>query len=128
MLQLLVLLTSLVGLAYGLDISGAIAASHPHLPSAALLPSSTLFVLSAPNLKYETHASSSGSFTFRNVTAGPSYLLHVECLTYSFQPLRVDTQHGNVEVYQTFNGNAWSHRGAKLAYPIQLAPAAKTEY
>ena len=117
-----------MGLAFGLDISGAIIPSHPHLPSAALLPSSTLLILSAPNLKYETHASSSGSFSFHNITVGPSYLLHVECLTHSFEPLRVDTQNGNIEVYQTFKGNTWSHRGAKLVYPIQLAPAAKVEY
>ena len=128
MLRLFVVLTSLLGLACGLDISGSIPTSHPHLQSAALLPPSTLLVLSAPNVEYKTHPSSSGSFAFRNVTAGPSYLLHVECVTHAFPALRVDTQNGNVEVYQTFKGNAWSHRGAKLAYPIQLAPSAKADY
>lgn len=128
LLSLLLFLSSLLGLARGLDISGTIPASHPYLHSAALLPPGTLLVLSAPNVEYKTHPSASGSFTFHNVTAGPSYLLHVECVTHAFQPLRVDTQNGNVDVYQTFRGNAWSHRGAKLAYPIQLAPIARADY
>ena len=79
--------------------------------------------------EYKTHPTPSGSFKFRNVTAGPSYILQIECLTHAFPPLRIDTQNeDDVEVFQTFKGNAWSHRGAKLAYPIQIAPSAQADY
>lgn len=111
----------------GLDITGSIT-SNSHLLSLASLPPSTLVVLSSPNLEYKTHPTPRGLFKFRNVTAGPTYILQIECLTHSFPPLRVETQSEDIEVYQTFRGNAWSHRGAKLAYPIQITALAKADY
>jgi hypothetical protein len=123
-----VLLLAFVTFTQGLEITGSIPASNPHLANPALLPPSTILILSAHNRQYKTHPSTSGTFTFRNVTAGPSYLLQVECLTHSFMPLRIDTQNGDVEVYQTFKANEWSHRGAKLSYPIRLAPSTTADY
>jgi Protein of unknown function (DUF2012) len=111
----------------GLDIAGSIVL-NAHLISPASLPPSTLLTLSSKNLEYKTHPASNGLFTFRNVTVGPSYILQIECLTHSFPSLRIDTQDGNLEVYQTFRENAWNHRGAKLAYPIQIAPSAQADY
>jgi hypothetical protein len=128
MIRFLCLLWTFVALTRALDITGSIASVNPHLPSPAYLPPSTLLVLSAPNVEYKTHPSSSGSFTFRNVTAGLSYILHVECITHAFPPLRIDTQVGDVELYQTFKGNEWSHRGAKMSYPIQLVSSGKADY
>ena len=125
---LFLLLLSLITFAQGLEITGSIPASNPHLASPAFLPPSTSLILSAHNRQYKTHPSPSGSFTFRNVTAGPSYLLQVECLTHTFPSLRIDTQNEDVEVYQTFKANEWNHRGAKLAYPIQLAPSSTADY
>ena len=121
------LLSSILSLACGLDITGYIV-SNTHLSSPAVLPPSTLLILSSTNLEYKTHPSPSGSFTFRNITAGPSYLLEVECLTHTFSPLRIDTQNGEVEVYQTFRGNAWSHRGAKLVTPVQVQATGIADY
>jgi hypothetical protein len=123
----LFLLASLFALVLGLDITGSIV-PNGHLSTPAVLPPSTLLILSSTNLEYKTHPSPSGSFTFRNITAGPSYLLEVECLTHTFSPLRIDTQNGEVEVYQTFRGNAWSHRGAKLATPVQLQATGIADY
>jgi ER membrane protein complex subunit 7 len=128
--SVLLFISSLLALTQALDITGSIAASN-QLPSPALLPPSTLLVLSAPNLEYKTHASATGSFTFRNVTAGPSYLLQVQCLTHAFSPLRIDTtREGNEvpEVYQTFRGNQWGHRGIRVTHPIELVPSAKADY
>ena len=121
------LLSSLFSLAYGLDITGYIV-SNVHLSSPAVLSPSTLLILSSTNLEYKTHPSPSGSFTFRNVSSGPSYLLEIECLTHTFAPLRIDTHNDEVEVYQTFRGNAWSHRGAQLATPIQVQATGKADY
>lgn len=126
--RMILLLLAFVAFTQGLEITGSIPASNPHLANPAFLPPSTTLILSAHNRQYKTHPSSSGKFTFRNVTAGPSYLLQVECLTHSFPSLRIDTQNEDVEVYQTFKGNEWSHRGAKLAYPIQLAPSSTADY
>src|SRR6202035_4363302 len=124
-LHVLFLLSSLLPLTQALDITGYIPSSSLNFESPALLPPSTLLVLSAPNVEYKTHPSPSGTFTFRNVTAGPSYLFRTECLSHTFTPLRVDTENGAIEIYQTFKANEWSHRGAKLPYPIQLVPSAK---
>jgi Protein of unknown function (DUF2012) len=124
---LLLLFSVLLSFTKALDIGGSIF-SNAHLLSTASLPPTTLLILSSANLEYKTHPSPSGSFKFRNVTSGSSYLLHIECLTHSFPPLRIDTQSGNMEVYQTFPGNAWSHRGAKLAYPIEISPTAQADY
>ena len=126
-LQLLLLLSFFLAFTQALDITGSIQL-NTHLISAALLPPSTLVTLSGPGLEYATHATADGKFTFHNVAAGHSYLLQVECLTHIFPPLRVDTENEDVEVYQTFRGNEWNHRGAKLAYPIQIAPSAKADY
>jgi len=129
MLQVLLLLlfSLLPSLTHGLDITGSITPNR-FLLSSALLPPSTLLTLSSPNLEYTTHPSPSGSFSFRNVTVGPSYILQVECLTNTFSPLRIDTQNEDVEVYQTFSANEWSHRGAKLSYPIQLFASSQADY
>src|SRR5271170_5755085 len=62
-------LSSLLALVLGLDITGSIA-SNGHLSTPAILPPSTLLILSSANLEYKTHPSPSGSFTFRNITAG----------------------------------------------------------
>ena len=128
-LPYVVLLFSLIAsITQGLDITGSIS-PNTHLLSASSLPPTTLLILSSSNLEYKTHSTPSGSFNFRNVTAGPSYILQIECLTHAFSPLRIDTQNeDDVEVYQTFRGNAWSHRGVKLAYPIQIAPSAQADY
>jgi hypothetical protein len=126
-LPALFLLSSLLTFVLGFDITGSIA-SNGHLSNPAILPPSTLLVLSSTNLEYKTHPSPSGSFTFRNITAGPSYLLEVECLTHTFSPLRIDTQNGEVEVYPTFRGNAWSHRGAKLATPVKVHATGIADY
>src|SRR5947207_10669509 len=103
MLHHLLVLTSLVVLVLGIDITGSISSSSA-LVSPSILPPTTLLSLTAPGLEYKTHPSASGSFTFRNVTAGPSYLFHVDCLTHTFPSLRVDTADDNVGVYQTFRG------------------------
>jgi len=113
--------------AQAIEITGVIQ-PNAHLPSAALLPVSTLLTLSAPGVEYAVHPSSSGKFTFYNVTAGPSYLLKVDCLTHAFQPLRIDTRFEEIEVYQTFKDNEWEHRGAKFVYPIEISPSTKAEY
>lgn len=126
-LFLLVFLSSLTALCQCLDITGWIQTNN-YLPSPSVLPASTLFILAAPGLEYTTHPTSTGKFIFRNVTAGPSYLLRVECITHTFPPLRVDTEEDAVEIYQTFQGNEWDHRGAKLTYPISIAPTSKPEY
>jgi len=123
----LVIVFSLVSLAWGLDIRGSIV-PNVHLSSPAVLPPSTLLILSSTNLEYKAHPSPSGSFTFRNVSSGPSYLLEVECLTHSFSPLRLDTHNEEVEVYQTFRGNAWAHRGVQLATPVQVQAIGKADY
>jgi hypothetical protein len=123
-LHVLLVISSLLAFTQALDITGSI-----HLgPSPALLPPSTLVVLSAPNLEYKTHPSADGAFTLRNVTAGPSYLLQVQCLTHGFPPMRIDTESEVIEVYQTLKGSEWSYKGAKLAYPLQLVPSGKAEY
>ena len=126
-LQVLIFLSALLTFVRGVDISGSIL-SNAHLPSPAFLPPSTSIVLSSTNLEYRTHPAPNGEFIFRNVTAGPSYILQIECLTHDFLPLRIDTQNEDVEVYQTFRGNQWSHRGAKFAYPIEIAPSGKADY
>ena len=125
----LVLLFSLLpSITQGLDITGTIS-PNTHLLSTSSLPPSTLLILSSSHLEYKTHPTPNGSFKFRNVTAGPSYILEIECLTHTFPPLRIDTHNDDdMEVYQTFRGNAWSHRGAKLSYPIQIAPSAQADY
>ena len=125
---LILVFSLLPSITQGLDITGSIS-PNTHLLSASSLPPSTLLILSSSNLEYKTHQTPHGSFKFRNVTAGPSYILQIECLTHTFPPLRIDTQNeDDVEVYQTFRGNAWSHQGAKLAYPIQIAPSAQADY
>jgi len=126
MLSFVAVLSSILAVAQALDINGAITAND-YLVSPAILSPSTLVTLSSANLGYKTHPSIDGSFTFHNVTAGPSYILEVECISHVFAPFRIDTQNG-VEVYQTFLGNEWSHRGAKLQYPIQLEPSSKADY
>lgn len=129
MLQLLYFLLFLLpALINALDIKGTII-PNVHLPSVAVLPPSTLLILTSANLIYKTHPSSSGSFTFHNVTVGPSYLLQVESVSHSFPRLRIDTQgEEEVEVYRTFQANSWSHRGAKLFYPIQLSASSQADY
>lgn len=82
-LQLLFLLSLLPAFTQGLDITGSISLNS-HLLSPASLPPSTLLILSSANLEYKTHPSAAGSFKFRNITAGPSYILQIECLTHSF--------------------------------------------
>jgi len=110
-----------------LDIKGSIV-PNVHLPSTAALPPSTLLILTSADLLYKTHPSSSGSFTFHNVTVGPSYLLQVESLTHSFPRLRIETQGAEVKVYQTVQGNSWSTRGIQLFYPIQLSASSRADY
>jgi Protein of unknown function (DUF2012) len=126
--RIIVIILTFITFTQGLEITGSIPASNPHLANPAFLPPSTTLILSAHNRQYKTHPSTSGTFAFRNVTAGLSYLLQVECLTHSFPSLRIDTQNEDVEVYQTFKANEWSHRGAKLAYPILLAPSSTADY
>jgi Protein of unknown function (DUF2012) len=123
----LVLLASLLSFAFGIDIRGSISSSE-HLPALAVLAPSTLILLSAPGIQYKTHPSPSGTFTYRNVTAGPSYLFEIDSITHIFPPLRIDTTNGQVEVYQTFKGNEWSCRGARLSYPIEITSTAKADY
>jgi Protein of unknown function (DUF2012) len=127
MLQVVFLLFSCLAFSQGLDIKGSIT-PNAYLLSPALLPPSTLVILSAPNHEYSTHPSPGGAFSFYNVTAESSYLLQIECLTHKFPPLRIDVEDESVEVYQTFQENEWSHRGARLAYPIQIAATAQADY
>jgi ER membrane protein complex subunit 7, beta-sandwich domain len=122
-----VILLSLLSFVLGIDISGSINSS-PALLSPSILPPTTRIYLTAPGVEYFIHPSSTGKFTFRNVTVGPSYLFHVECLTHIFPSLRLDTATDRVEVYQTFKGNEWSHRGLLLDYPIQVSPTAQADY
>jgi len=125
--RLCFLLFPLVALTNALDLKGTII-PNTDLASAAALPPSTLLILTSDNRIYTTHPSPIGGFTFHNVTVGPSYLLQVECLSLSFPRLRIDTGGEEVEVYQTFQGHAWSHRGAKLSYPIQLSASSQADY
>jgi hypothetical protein len=125
LLAFLVLFT--LTLVRGLDVEGAISA-HAFLPSPALLPPSTQLFLSAPGTLYHTHPAPNGAFIFRNVTAGPSYLFKIESITHSFPSLRIDTAGNSIEVYQTFKGNDWSHKGAQLEYPLHISPLAKADY
>jgi Protein of unknown function (DUF2012) len=125
--RVLLLLCCLSALVAALDITGSLIANS-HLPSPALLPASTLLILSSASLDYRTHSAPDGHFAFRNVTAGPSYLLRIECITHTFPPLRIDTQNEVLEVYQTFPANEWNHKGAKLAYPIELGPSSRADY
>ena len=128
MLQLLCfLLFLLAALANALDLKGTII-PNTYLASAAALPPGTLLLLTSENLFYKTHPSPTGAFTFHNVTVGPSYLLQVECLSHSFPRLRVDTGGEEVEVYETSQSHSWSHRGAKLSYPIQLFASSQADY
>ena len=127
LLQTFLLLLFSITLVKSLDIKGIITATAD-LPSPALLPPSTLLLLSAPGRQYQTHPSPKGEFIIRNVTSGPSYLLEIECLTHLFPSLRIDTAGDEVEVYQTFRGNEWSHKGPKLEYPIYIAPSSKANY
>lgn len=127
MLLLALLISSFLVFVQGMDIKGAILA-HDNLPSPALLPPSTLLLLTAPGIQYQTHPSPKGEFTFRNVTAGPSYLFEIECITHSFPSLRIDTKGEQVEVYQTFRGNEWGHIGPRHEYPLQVSPSTKADY
>jgi len=124
---LALLLWSFLVFVQGMDIKGTISAQD-NLPSPALLPPSTLLLLTAPGIQYQTHPSPKGEFTFRNVTAGPSYLFEIECITHSFPSLRIDTTGERVEVHHTFRGNEWGHIGPRLEYPLQITPSTKADY
>ena len=126
----LLLLTCLVLFARGLDVKGSIK-SNTHLLSPALLPLSSLIILSSPNYEYRTHPSPNGKFSFYNISTigNPSYLLQVECISHKFPQLRVDIEEQEIAgVYYSSRKNKWSHKGSTLSYPIELAATGKAEF
>jgi Protein of unknown function (DUF2012) len=126
----LFLVCSQVLFAVALDIRGTIA-SNSHLLSPALLPPSTLLILSSPNLEYRTHPSPNGKFAFHNVSTegNPSYLLQVECITHKFPQMRIDIGDNDVDgVYQSFRMNKWNHKANTLPYPIEIAVTGTADF
>ncbi|OTB04344.1 hypothetical protein M426DRAFT_320942 [Hypoxylon sp. CI-4A] len=95
--------------------------STQQLPNPHSLPATTHATLTALGTSYDAPLTASGTFAFRNVTAG-SYLADVHCSTHAFAPLRVDVvqssiggEDGNgrlvVKAWETYRGNDWENKG-----------------
>lgn len=138
-------LLSLTSLASAAQFTVSIPASPPLLTNPATLPPTThATLLGASGVSHDARLSRSNTLVFKSIAPG-SYLLDIHTRDYFFAPYRVDVtseQAGadgvaateeKVEVWQTFRGNEWDNKGAKLGegkgdVVVSLAPNGKKDY
>ncbi|GAB7365409.1 hypothetical protein MBLNU230_g6487t1 [Neophaeotheca triangularis] len=108
-------------LASAAKLTVSIAAS-PILPNPATLPPSTHAVLlGPPGVRHQASLRTDNSFQFAGLVPA-SYLLTVHSHGNFFNSFRVDvssaglaeTAQETVEVWQTFRGNEWNHKGPSI--------------
>lgn len=90
-------------------------APSPLLPNpGTLLPSTHAVLLGPPGTTHRAPLRTDNSFRFPRLSSG-SYLLTLHSRDNFFAPYRVDVAADEtIEVWQTFRGNEWSHKGPSL--------------
>ncbi|KAI9669213.1 MAG: hypothetical protein M1817_004708 [Caeruleum heppii] len=128
-------LLSILSLLLPLLIPSTLSASLTLVPPPSLLPSltsSTTAHLRTLGLHHSAPISRTGTFHFRNLTAG-SYLLDVAAADFVFEVLRVDVTDGErdeeIKVYATRRGIEWENRGVeRRERPVQVLVLGRKEY